>query len=152
MTRIKICGLSSIQDIEAVNQLMPDYIGFVFAKSVRQISEATDARLREALDKRIKAVGVFVNEEIDYIISLCNQNIIDMIQIHGDENEDYLRKLKSKTDKPIIRAFRIKCSEDIRKAGDSCADHILLDSFMRESYGGCKNKFQNSNNHAMLFV
>lgn len=141
MTKIKICGLLSHQDIEAVNELMPDYIGFVFAKSLRQIAESTAKELKEALDDKIRAVGVFVNEEIEYIASLCNQNIIDMIQIHGDEDEDYLRTLKSKTDKPVIRAFRIRSNEDIMKAEESGADYVLLDSYMKGSYGGSGHSF-----------
>lgn len=141
MTKIKICGLSSIEDIEAANEFMPDYVGFVFAKSVRQIDIATAKKLKKALDSKIKAVGVFVNEEVDYIVSLCNQNIIDMVQIHGDEDESYLGNLKSKIDKPVIRAFRIKSSEDIINAQDSCADYILLDSFIEGSYGGSGNSF-----------
>lgn len=141
MTKIKICGLTSHQDIEAVNKLMPDYIGFVFAKSERKITYTTAKELREALDDKIRAVGVFVNEEIEHIASLCNQNIIDMIQIHGDEDEDYLRNLKLKTDKPVIRAFRIRSNEDIKKADKSCADYILLDSYVEGSYGGSGHSF-----------
>lgn len=141
MTKIKICGLSSHQDIEAANKLMPDYIGFIFAKGIRQIKETTAKELKEALDDKIKAVGVFVNEDVEYIVSLCNQNIIDMIQIHGDEDEDYLRNLKSKTNKPLIRAFRIRSSEDIKMAEKCCADYILLDSYVEGSYGGSGHSF-----------
>ena len=83
MTKVKICGLSTMQDIEAVNELLPNYVGFVFAKSIRQINQVTAKKLKEALDERIKAVGVFVNEDIDTIISICKENIIDMVQIHG---------------------------------------------------------------------
>lgn len=141
MTKIKICGLSSIQDIIWVNQLMPDYIGFVFAKSIRQVTEDTAQSIKKALDKRIKAVGVFVNEDMDFILSLCNQNIIDMIQIHGDEDEAYLRMLKSKTDKPVIRAFRIRSNDDIIRAEGSSADYVLLDSYKEGTYGGSGHRF-----------
>lgn len=141
MTKVKICGLSTMQDIEAVNELLPNYVGFVLAKSIRQVNQVTAKKLKEALDERIKAVGIFVNEDIDTIISICKENIIDMVQIHGDEDESYLKELKSKTNKPIIRAFRIKSAEDILLAQNSCADYILLDSFIKGSYGGSGHSF-----------
>ena len=141
MTKVKICGLSTMQAIEAVNELMPNYVGFVFAKSIRQINQVTAKKLKEALDERIKAVGVFVNEDIDKIVSICEENIIDIVQIHGDEDESYLKELKLKTNKPLIRAFRIKSEDDILLAQNSCADYILLDSFMEGSYGGSGHSF-----------
>lgn len=104
-------------------------------QSIRQVTEDTAQSLKKALDKRIKAVGVFVNEDMDFILSLCNQNIIDMIQIHGDEDEAYLRMLKSKTDKPVIRAFRIRSNDDIIRAEGSSADYVLLDSYKEGTYG-----------------
>lgn len=141
MTKIKICGLSNVHDIEAVNMLMPDYIGFVFAGSTRQVTDAMAKRLKDALDKEIRAVGVFVNESIDNIVSICDRSIIDMIQIHGDEDEEYIKSLKSRTEKPVIRAFRIRSIEDIRSAQMCCADYVLLDSFREETYGGSGHRF-----------
>lgn len=141
MTGIKICGLSNTLDIEAVNLLMPDYIGFVFAESNRQISDMRAKKLKKVLNKHIKAVGVFVNERIDNIVSICEQGIIDMIQIHGDEDEEYIKRLKSRTEKPVIRAFRIRSMEDIRAAQGCCADYILLDSFREGAYGGSGHMF-----------
>ncbi len=141
MTKIKICGLSNIRDIETVNMYMPDYIGFVFAKSTRQVSDTMAKSLKEALNKEISAVGVFVNESIDNIVSICDRGIIDMIQIHGDEDEDYIRKLKSMTEKPVIRAFRIRSIEDIKRAERCSADYVLLDSYSKETYGGSGHKF-----------
>ncbi len=141
MTKVKICGLSTIQDIEAVNELLPNYVGFVFAKSIRQINQVTAKKLKKNLDERIKAVGVFVNDDIDNIVSICEENIIDIVQIHGDEDESYLKELKGKTNKPVIRAFRIKSVDDILLAQNSCADYILLDSFIKGSYGGSGHSF-----------
>lgn len=141
MTKIKICGLSNIRDIETVNMYMPDYIGFVFARSSRQVTDTIAKRLKEALNKEIRAVGVFVNESIDNIISICERNIIDIIQIHGDEDEEYIKRLKSRTEKPVIRAFRIRSMEDIKSAEKCFADYVLLDSFSKENYGGSGHVF-----------
>ncbi len=129
MTRIKFCGLSRISDIEAANELRPDYIGFVFAsKSKRYVSPERAAELKCSLEAEIKAVGVFVDDTPYHVADLLNRGIIDIAQLHGSENEEYIGKLRQLTDKPIIRAYRIKTAEDIAEAEKSTADYVLLDS------------------------
>ncbi len=129
MTRIKLCGLTRTEDIEAVNILRPDYIGFVFAKkSRRYVSKEQAKQLKELLSPGISAVGVFVNEEIDIILQLLEEKIIDAVQLHGDEDESYIKKLREFTDCQIIKAFQIRTAEDIINAEKSTADHILLDA------------------------
>lgn len=126
MTKIKLCGLSRLQDIEMANQIKPDYIGFVFAKkSKRYVSFETATMLKNKLNAGIQTVGVFVNEAIDNII--LSLDIVDVIQLHGNENNEYIRKLKTITKKPIIQAFVIQSQEDVRSAEQSLADFILLD-------------------------
>ena len=212
MTKIKICGLSRPADIEIVNQFLPDYIGFIFAKSRRLVSAETAKELKKLLDPRIQAVGVFVNEDIDTIIRLCrcggsapadrhnfngaagygveeadrhdpsevtglnlnetigygareedrydhNQEVgydskeavgyasdlseqntagrvIDIIQLHGDEDEAYIRRLKAEVSVPIIKAVRVRSSEDIHKAARLPCDFLLLDAYREDQYGG----------------
>ena len=129
MTKIKCCGLSRLFDIEAANHLMPEYIVFVFApKSRRYVSADKACVLKQALSPEIKAVGVFVNETPEQIATLTDKGIIDMIQLHGNEDEAYIEKLRALTDKPIIKAFRIETVADVEKAVQSTADAILLDS------------------------
>lgn len=94
-SRIKICGLSRPCDIDYVNVLKPDYIGFVFAKSRRQVSAGQAKLLKQRLDPEICAVGVFVNEAPERIVALVNDGIIDMVQLHGQEDEAYIRNLRS---------------------------------------------------------
>lgn len=94
-SRIKICGLSRPCDIDYVNVLKPDYIGFVFAKSRRQVSAGQAKLLKQRLDPEICAVGVFVNEAPERIAALVNDGIIDMVQLHGQEDEAYIRNLRS---------------------------------------------------------
>ena len=79
------------------------------------------------LDPRIKAVGVFVNETKENILSLCRSGVIDCIQLHGNESDDLLRELQSETACPVIRAFRIETAADIQSASQSPADFVLLD-------------------------
>lgn len=129
MTRIKLCGLSRACDIEAANELKPEYIGFVFAKkSKRYITPEKAAELKRLLDPEIKAVGVFVNEDPETVADLLDSGIIDIAQLHDSEDENYIKQLRQLTDKPIIKAFRIKTAGDIKNAEQSTADYVLLDS------------------------
>lgn len=128
MSKIKICGLSRKCDIDYVNELMPDYIGFVFAKSRRQIDRRKAEKLREMLNENIQTVGVFVNEDINKVAYMANNSIIDIIQLHGSEDETYVKSLRYKTDAKIIKTFKINSYEDIKMANESDAEYILLDN------------------------
>ena len=91
MTKIKFCGLSRRCDIEAVNELKPEYIGFVFVKtSKRYVSFEKAEELKSLLDPKIKAVGVFVNEDLKRIEEICDKKVIDIVQLHGLEEEKEL--------------------------------------------------------------
>ena len=129
MTGIKLCGLKRECDIEAVNKLNPDFIGFVFSeKSKRYVNPIEAAKLKEMLGKDIKAVGVFVNESPEAVAELLNKGTIDMAQLHGSEDEEYISRLRSLTDKPLIKAIKVQSKADIEAADESGADYVLLDS------------------------
>lgn len=129
MTKIKLCGIQRYEDIDVVNELLPDYIGFIFAKkSKRFISYDRAKSLKIRLDKRVKAVGVFVNESIENIIYLVRNDIIDLIQLHGDEDGEYISKLKKYVNTPVIKAFKIKSKADINTLYKEGSDFILLDA------------------------
>lgn len=127
--KIKLCGLTRPCDIEAVNELQPDYIGFVFAKkSRRYVSPEKAVELKAMLAPEIQAVGVFVNEEPEQIVSLLEAGTIDVAQLHGQEGEREIRRLRELTDHPLIQAFRIDTEQDVERANASTADYVLLDS------------------------
>ena len=129
MTGIKMCGLRRMEDIEAVNELRPEYIGFVFFPGSRRcITAAAAGQLREKLDPGIRTVGVFVDEDPRTVAALLEDGIIDMAQLHGHEDEPYLDDLRRLTGRPLIQAFRVRSGEDIRLAQSSSADGILLDA------------------------
>ena len=108
MTKIKFCGLKTLDDISFANELFPEYVGFIFApKSKRYIEPAQAAKLRAALSEKILAVGVFVNENISTVAELLNAGIIDAAQLHGNEDDNYIQTLRELTSKPLIKAFRI---------------------------------------------
>lgn len=129
MTKIKLCGLSRPEDIDAANRLRPEYIGFIFAKkSARYVDPEKAAALRARLAPGIQAVGVFVREDPEHIAALADRGVIDVIQLHGGEDDAYIARLRTLTDRPIIQAFRIDTAEDVGRAQRSAADYILLDS------------------------
>ncbi len=141
MTKIKICGLSRVEDISLVNEALPDYIGFVFAKSKRQVGEALAEELKSKLSPSILSVGVFVNEARDKIIRLCKKNIIDLVQLHGDEDNEYINLLKANIAQPIIKAVRVSIEEDIKGAEEYNCDYLLLDTYKEGLYGGSGHAF-----------
>jgi len=129
--KIKICGLSREEDMEYANQVMPDYIGFVFWEhSRRYVSPEKAAALRRMLKPEIQAVGVFVDAPPEKIISLLEKGVIDMAQLHGEETEKDIRSLQAVTGKPVIKAVKVRSRQDVEAWLDSSADHLLFDSGM----------------------
>ena len=128
-TKIKICGLRRREDILAVNETKPDYGGFIieFPKSFRSVTAEQVRLLVKNLAPEIQPVGVFVNAPMEMVKELLNDGTLALAQLHGREDESYIRKLKASTDKSIIKAFSIKTTEDIEMALRSPADYILLD-------------------------
>ena len=129
MVKVKFCGLRRPEDIDTVNELGIDYAGFVFAKkSKRYVDPVTALELRKKLAKGISAVGVFVDESPGEVARLIKGGVIDIAQLHGSEDDEYIAKLRSLVEAPIIKAFKITSEEDVKKAARSTADMILLDS------------------------
>lgn len=126
--KIKICGLWRREDIEYANALKPDYIGFVFAPSRRQITPKQAAGLKAALSGDIQAAGVFVDEEPEKIIELLRQSVIDAAQLHGNEEEAVIERIKACTGKPVWKAIKVSCVADLEKWRHSQADCLVLDN------------------------
>lgn len=129
MTKIKLCGLTRPEDIAAANALKPEYIGFVFApKSRRAVSREKAAKLRAQLSPEIQTVGVFVNEAPETVARLLNEDLLDIAQLHGQEDAAYIARLRSLTPKPLWQAFRVEDAASLAAAARSTADMVLLDS------------------------
>lgn len=128
MAKIKFCGLTRIEDVEVANELMPEFVGFVFAeKSRRHVSIEQAATLKNILNPKILSVGVFVNADIKFVAEIAKRGIIDAMQLHGNEDEDYIVALKTLTKKIIIQAFKITSAIELSCAENSTADYVLLD-------------------------
>ncbi|MGN0405446.1 MAG: phosphoribosylanthranilate isomerase [Bariatricus sp.] len=145
MVKVKVCGLRREEDIAMANAFRPDFVGFVFADSRRKVDEETAKMLRMKLREDISAVGVFVNEKRENIYSLCKQGIIQMVQLHGDEDEAYIKELKNYLPEiPVIKAVRVRSKEQILEAEKSGCDYLLLDTYVKEMYGGSGKAFDKS--------
>lgn len=142
MVKIKICGLTRMEDIEAVNRYLPDYAGFVFAKSRRQVTVEQAKRLSQCLERSIIPVGVFVNEEIRVIEDICKRGIIRAVQLHGDEDAEYIEEIKNRLPGiTVIKAVRVKNSSQVKEQEKLPCDWLLLDTYKQGTYGGSGEEF-----------
>ena len=147
MTKVKICGLTRSEDIECANRVKPDFIGMVFyAKSERAVTAQQAAQLKAQLEQGIKAVGVFVNAEISCIAKLAQAGIIDIIQLHGDEDADYITRLhqalaNKNVSVPIIKAIRVRSEESLLNLEQYQVDFFLFDTYKPGQYGGTGERF-----------
>ena len=148
---VKYCGITKEEEIQHLQQLPIDYVGFVFyKKSKRYVDKEQARRLRAKLKPSIPSVGVFVEEEIPKILELLQEGIIQGVQLHGKEEEAYVLKLKQEMEKlgtkPFLwQAFILKEEKDIERANASPADLILLDGGKgegKEAEAGLLQKIQ----------
>ena len=130
MKRVKICGLSREQDIQAVNEVQPDFCGFIihFPKSRRSISVDRLRQLRAGLCNSVCPVGVFVDEPVENIAALLREHVISVAQLHGTEDRCYIQSLRRQSESPIWQAFQIRTEADVQRANGSLADLVLLDA------------------------
>jgi phosphoribosylanthranilate isomerase len=147
MTKIKICGIQTVEHGMCVLEAGADYIGFVFAKSKRQVSEAQAKSIIKELataNKSAKMVGVFVDEsleEMDRIAKFCG---LDILQLHGSESvSDY-----EGASFPIIKSVSIKKqrppTDELNQAilSHGAADYLLFDTWHKDMAGGSGQTFE----------
>ena len=130
MTEIKICGLFRENDTAFVNEARPEYAGVVlnFPKSHRNLNPEQASVLRQRLAPGIKAVGVFVDQPAEVVAVAAGQIGLDVIQLHGHEDNAYITGIREKTGLPVWKAFRIRSATDLTAAENCAADEILLDN------------------------
>lgn len=122
MVKTKICGLRREVDIDYVNELKPDYIGFILTDGFRRSIDIDTARaLKSKLSPKIKAVGVFVDDDIDKINLCLDNSIIDIAQLHGSESPEYCKKING----DVIKVLK---PDSFDKIGEYDTKFILLDS------------------------
>ena len=138
MTKIKICGITCKEEIDYINILKPDYIGLVFFKGSKRFVNLDQAKsLVSNLDRGIKKVGVFVNEDLGKVEKIRKDCDLDILQFHGDETEEYLVNFKGE----IWKAVRVREREDLDKLNSKGDYKYLLDSFKPGQLGGTGESF-----------
>lgn len=131
--RVKICGLSRPEDIDAANAHRPEYVGFVFfPRSKRYVTPSAALSLREHLSTDITPVGVFVDAPLDAMLATVAMGAIDAVQLHGSEDSSTVCALREHGVRTIIQAFKVRSRDDLRAAASSEADFVLLDAGMGE--------------------
>lgn len=134
---IKLCGIRRTEDIEYVNEVNPDFIGFILAEGYRRtVSPEFAAVLMKGLRCGAKAVGVFVDQPVEFVSEAVKKIGLYAVQLHGNENPDYIAELRKHTSAKIWKAARVRCREDIFRADKSGADMLVLDSFSESAAGG----------------
>lgn len=144
MTKVKICGLKTLADVKIVNKYLPEYVGFVFANTARFVTDRQAQDMKQALDSKVKAVGVFVNEPIGHVLRLCREKIIDAVQLHGDEPEEYIREIKDRlkdNDISVIKTVRVQNVQQVLRQMSEEADFMLYDAFKKGVPGGTGERF-----------
>lgn len=129
MTKIKLCGLYRECDIDYANEAVPDYVGFVllFPKSHRCITAEMAKKFKKKLSPAIQTVGVFVDAPPRRCAEYANSGIIDLIQLHGSEDADYIGLLRKICRVPIIKAVKVSTVSDLEQAAKLPVDFLLLD-------------------------
>lgn len=133
---IKLCGVRRYEDIEYMNEVLPDYIGMILAEGFRRtVDISTAEKLAERLDGRIKRVGVFVDTPPEQVEECAKRIGLDVIQLHGAEDSSYINEVK-KLGIPLWKSVKVRCAEDIYAAEKLGCDGLLLDSFVPGQIGG----------------
>ncbi|NLP13202.1 MAG: phosphoribosylanthranilate isomerase [Clostridium sp.] len=147
MTGVKICGLRRKEDIEYVNRYMPQFVGFVFAESKRRVTKEWAKELRDGLLPSIRAVGVFVNEDMEKVVDIVKYTRLDCVQLHGDETPEYIEQLmesiKDNEGKKIEiwKGIRVKNEDSLRRMSEYSVNAFILDTYVEGSYGGSGSVF-----------
>lgn len=155
--KVKMCGISKVETISAIVDAKPDYMGLVFAPSKRQVTVDQAKTLVEELHKQytqrynngaeqsnndeIKTVGVFVNETLDNLVSIATEANLDVVQLHGDEDEAFIQSLKERTNVEVWKAVQIRSAADAEAWIDSSADMLLFDAYHKDERGGTGEVF-----------
>ncbi|MFC6040640.1 phosphoribosylanthranilate isomerase [Paenisporosarcina macmurdoensis] len=137
MTKVKICGLMELEHVKTAVESGADAIGFVFAKSRRQVTVDQARELATAVPSDVLKIGVFVNEALEEVERIAREVPLDVVQLHGDEDPDYVRRLSI----PTIKALSIKTKEDVQQALQYEVGYFLFDAPGVEFRGGSGHSF-----------
>lgn len=138
MTKVKICGITTLDDALMAVEAGADALGFVFfEKSPRCLGPDAAARIIEQIPPLIQVVGLFVNAELDFVNRTADSCGLDLVQLHGDESPAYCRLVRRR----VMKAFRVRGPESLARMGEYQVAAYLLDAYSPNAYGGTGHKF-----------
>lgn len=142
MTRVKICGITNMNDALAAAEFGADALGFNFyRRSPRYISPSDAREIIDQLDGEVLKVGVFVNEDIETIAAIVDHAGLTGVQLHGDEPPEFVTELRKRVRGDVIKAFRVS-DEFSSELPVSCGtDTVLFDGFSKDAFGGTGETF-----------
>ena len=140
--QIKICGLRDPENIREIAALQPDFMGFIFYPNSPRYVGQLDAVSLTSLPTSIKKTGVFVNENLENILTAISKYNLDAVQLHGADNKKLCRKIRQEAKTMVIKVFPIMDASNFRVTGDyeDVADYFLFDT-KTDLYGGSGQKF-----------
>ena len=142
MTKIKICGITNYEDARNAADLGADFLGFNFySRSPRCVDLNTAKNIINKSDNLILKVGVFVNEKAEKIAEIADYCSLDLIQLSGQEDIDFVKSLKKSTGKQIVKCFHVRAKEDLKNLNCAAFDYIMLDTFENGLHGGTGKTF-----------
>jgi phosphoribosylanthranilate isomerase len=141
-TKVKICGITQLDDARQAADLGAWAIGLIFAPSPRQVDPAMAERIGRELHRRVEVAGVFVNEELDRLVQLADVAHLTLLQLHGDEGPAYAREVARRTGARVIKAIPAKDPAAVRRLSAFRTDYHLLDAYVPGLRGGTGKTFQ----------
>ena len=136
--KVKVCGMTSLKDALVAVEGGADAVGFIFyKKSPRSVTMKTVREIVLELPPFVDTVGVFVDETAEQINKIADYCNLDIIQLHGDESPTYCKKIRRK----VIKAFRIKDMQSVKKISNFQVSGFLLDTFSENLHGGTGKVF-----------
>jgi phosphoribosylanthranilate isomerase len=140
MTRVKVCGITNVENGQLASGAGADAIGLIFAPSPRQVDADLARKIATALPEGVLKVGVFVNEQPETVHQLADEVGLDYVQLHGDESSQTVTDLRSAGLK-VIKALRVRDAASLEALEDYEADLFLLDAYSEKARGGTGEKF-----------
>ena len=137
MTKIKICGITNLDDALAALELGVDALGFVFTESPRKVTPDKVEQIASQMDIPVLKVGVFVNKDVNQVQNIFDRCNLDYVQLSGNEDKIYLEKLSL----PIIKVFKVKDQTVLKEIPQYDLNLFMLETFNENQYGGTGKTF-----------
>lgn len=138
MTRVKICGITTLEDGLMATEAGADALGFVFfEKSPRNVDPEAAARIIAKIPPYVQVVGLFVNAPLDFVNETADRCGLDIVQLHGDETPEYCQGVRRR----VVKVFRVKGPESLAGIESYRVAGYLLDAYSPNAYGGTGETF-----------